>query len=58
MDHPKLEALKKAWHEKRSVTMVYILLRTSVVLVMLAQIFNRNFEFVHAAQHLGAQAGP
>lgn len=44
MDHPKLEALKKAWHEKRSVTMVYILLRTSVVLVMLAQIFNRNFE--------------
>ena len=46
MDHPKFEALKKAWHEKRSVTMVYILLRTSVVLVMLAQIFNRNFESV------------
>ena len=46
MDHPKLEALKKAWHEKRSVTMVFILLRTSVVLVMLAQIFNRNFENV------------
>lgn len=46
MDHPKLEALKKAWHEKRSVTMVYILLRTSVVLVMLAQIFNHNFENV------------
>lgn len=46
MDHPKFEALKKAWHEKRSVTMVYILLRTSVVLVMLAQIFNRNFENV------------
>ena len=46
MDHPKLKALKKAWHEKRSVTMVYILLRTSVVLVMLAQIFNRNFENV------------
>lgn len=46
MDHPKLEALKKAWHEKRSVTMVYIMLRTSVVLVMLAQIFNRNFENV------------
>ena len=46
MDHPKLEALKKAWHEKRSVTMVYILLRTSVVLVMLAQIFNRHFENV------------
>ena len=46
MDHPKLEALKKAWHEKRSVTMVCILLRTSVVLVMLAQIFNHNFENV------------
>ena len=46
MDHPKFEALKKAWHEKRSVTMVYILLRTSVVLGMLAQIFNRNFENV------------
>lgn len=46
MDHQKLEALKKAWHEKRSATMVYILLRTSVVLVMLAQIFNRNFENV------------
>ena len=46
MDHQKLEALKKAWHEKRSVTMVYILLRTSVVLAMLAQIFNRNFENV------------
>lgn len=46
MNHPKLEALKKAWHEKRSVTMVHILLRTSVVLVMLAQIFNRNFENV------------
>ena len=29
MDHPKFEALKKAWHEKRSVTMVYILLRLS-----------------------------
>ena len=46
MDHPKLEALKKAWHEKRFVTMVYILLRTSVVLVMLSQIFNHNFENV------------
>ena len=34
------------WREKRSVTLVYILLRTSVVLVMLAQIFNRNFENV------------
>ena len=34
------------WKEKRSVTLVYILLRTSVVLVMLAQIFNLNFENV------------
>ena len=34
------------WKEKRSVTLVYILLRTSVVLVMLAQIFNRNFDNV------------
>ena len=42
----KREALKDAWRQKRSVTMVYILLRTSVILVMLAQIFNRNFENV------------
>ena len=34
------------WKEKRSVTLVYILLRASVILVMLAQIFNRNFENV------------
>ena len=46
MDHPKTDSFKKARREKRSVTMVYILLRTSVVLVMLAQIFNRNFENV------------
>lgn len=46
MAHPKTDSFKKAWREKRSVTMVYILLRTSVVLVMLAQIFNRNFENV------------
>ena len=46
MDHPKTDAFKRARREKRSVTMVYILLRTSVVLVMLAQIFNRNFENV------------
>ena len=42
----KREAFKDAWRQKRSVTMVYILLRTSVILVMLAQIFNRNFENV------------
>lgn len=46
MDHPKTDSCKKARREKRSVTMVYILLQTSVVLVMLAQIFNRNFENV------------
>ena len=46
MDHPKTDSFKRARREKRSVTMVYILLRTSVVLVMLAQIFNRNFENV------------
>ena len=46
MDHPKLEEWKTVWRERRSVTMVYILLRISVVLVMLAQIFNGNFENV------------
>ena len=46
MEHPKLQEFEKAWQEKRSVTLVYLLLRTSVVLVMLAQIFNRNFENV------------
>ena len=46
MDHPKLEEWKNVWRERRSVTMVYILLRISVVLVMLAQIFNGNFENV------------
>ena len=46
MAHPRIETLKKSLHEKRSVTLVYILLRISVVLVMLAQIFNGNFENV------------
>ena len=46
MDHPKLEEWKTVWRERRSVSMVYILLRISVVLVMLAQIFNGNFENV------------
>ena len=31
---------------KRSVTIVYLLLRASVILVLIAQIFNRNFENV------------
>lgn len=49
MEHPKRtkrEELKTLWKEKKAVTAVYILLRTSVVLVMLAQIFNHNFENV------------
>lgn len=49
MDNKKQPLRREArhlWREKRSVTLVYILLRTSVVLVMLAQIFNRNFENV------------
>ena len=48
-DNKKQPLRREARHlgkEKRSVTLVYILLRTSVVLVMLAQIFNRNFENV------------
>lgn len=48
MEHPKHqpENWRTLWKEKKAVTLVYILLRTSVVLVMLAQIFNRNFENV------------
>lgn len=49
MEHPKRtkrEELKTLWKEKKAITAVYIFLRTSVVLVMLAQIFNRNFENV------------
>lgn len=49
MEHPKharWKRLQTLWREKKAVTAVYIFLRTSVVLVMLAQIFNRNFENV------------
>lgn len=48
MGHPKQkwEELRTLWREKKAVTAVYIFLRTSVILVMLAQIFNRNFENV------------
>lgn len=49
MEHPKQpkrESLKTLWRGKRAVTLVYIFLRTSVLLVLLAQIFNRNFENV------------
>ena len=49
MDHPKLEEWKAVWRERRSVTMVYILLRISVVLVMLAQIFNGNLKTFFSA---------
>lgn len=38
--------LLEAWHTKRSVTVVYLLLRFSVILVLIAQIFNKNFENV------------
>lgn len=40
------ESGKALWREKKAVVIVSIFLRTSVVLVMLAQIFNRNFENV------------
>ena len=49
MEQPKRnrrQELRLLWKEKKAVTLVYILLRTSVLLVMLAQIFNRNFENV------------
>lgn len=49
MEHPKpgkRQSFRTVWREKKAVTITYILLRTSVVLVMLAQIFNRNFENV------------
>lgn len=42
----RLSQLKDAWKNKRSVTIVYLLLRASVILVLIAQIFNRNFENV------------
>lgn len=35
---------KEAWKSKRSVTIVYLLLRASVILVLVAQLFNLNFE--------------
>lgn len=38
--------LHHAWQTKRGVTVVYFALRLSVVAVLLAQIFNRNFENV------------
>lgn len=38
--------LQEAWHAKRSVMIVYFILRLSVLLVMVAQAFNGNFENV------------
>lgn len=40
------EEFREAWNTKRFVTIVYIFLRLSVILVLIAQIFNRNFENV------------
>lgn len=40
------EELREAWKSKRLVTIVYLLLRLSVILVLVAQAFNRNFENV------------
>lgn len=39
-------ALQDAWQHKRGVMLVYIFLRLSVILVLVAQLFNRNFENV------------
>lgn len=38
--------LQDAWYHKRGVMLVYIFLRVSVILVLVAQLFNRNFENV------------
>ena len=49
MEHPKRRtrnALRELWKEKRGVMLLYTFLRISVLLVMLAQLFNRNFENV------------
>lgn len=40
------ETLRDLWKEKRAVMILYTFLRISVILVMLAQLFNRNFENV------------
>ena len=46
--HPPIirKPLQEAWHAKRSVMIVYFILRLSVLLVMVAQAFNGNFENV------------
>lgn len=40
------ETLRGLWKEKKAVMILYTFLRISVILVMLAQLFNRNFENV------------
>lgn len=40
------ETLRDLWKEKKAVMILYTFLRISVILVMLAQLFNRNFENV------------
>lgn len=40
------ETLRDLWKEKKAVMILYTFLRISVTLVMLAQLFNRNFENV------------
>lgn len=42
--HRARQEAHDAWHNKRPVAIVYFLLRLSVILVLIAQIFNRNFE--------------
>ena len=46
--HPQIirKPLQEAWRSKRSVMIVYFILRLSVLLVMVAQAFNGNFENV------------
>lgn len=43
---PFMRTLQNAWQHERGVMLVYIFLRLSVILVLVAQLFNRNFENV------------
>lgn len=45
-NNPAARSLLDAWRTKRGVTVVYFALRLSVLAVLLAQIFNHNFENV------------
>lgn len=44
--HHFRRTLHNAWQNERGVMLVYIFLRLSVILVLVAQLFNRNFENV------------